>query len=477
MIAVAVLPQRALAVDFSCADAGRASAVCGHVTCGDDLLASDSLLALQAAVGIAHCSMCRCDTDDSGSIGASDAYRILRRAIDDGFALSCAACPALEIVRSDDPTVVGARATTVVSTHDGGVLAAVVGSTEITTQRFDAALMPTGPAWVMPMTTSGKNFVTMVCARADGSVAAGWYNEDLEGFPAPHDYDDMGNAFLSEISSDGVPSGVIPANPAQNGAQSMLAVFCEDDGNVLTITESDCIAGRDTGGAVTIYTPQHCPLNGIYVRTFDALGDAVTEPTNAIRTFSQWYVPWSRPVLVPDGHIALSSFDSLLVIDRAGNLLSHVKLPGDQFNRYEHDCSAGPSRCAAANGDAIILVYDIADAATAQAIAIDSISREYDPPYEVVTGPANVKFACDDRGICVVEYVMLREKFGENYPEGDYESEVLGSFARALDVHTGELGLRIESAAAGVVNVARGRFVSIEYDDNNNTLLRSLEVR
>lgn len=52
-------------------------------------LASDALYALNAAVGSASCTLCECDTDDSGAVLTSDALRILKNAVGQPIALDC----------------------------------------------------------------------------------------------------------------------------------------------------------------------------------------------------------------------------------------------------------------------------------------------------------------------------------------------------------------------------------------------------
>ncbi len=69
--------------------------LCGHGTdanlCGNPV-ASDALAALQAAVGLITCDLCRCDVNSSGSTTATDALTILQRAVGQNVALTCIAC-------------------------------------------------------------------------------------------------------------------------------------------------------------------------------------------------------------------------------------------------------------------------------------------------------------------------------------------------------------------------------------------------
>ncbi|RMD84898.1 MAG: hypothetical protein D6815_03190, partial [Candidatus Dadabacteria bacterium] len=73
------------------------SATCGLVACGDPddsgkTTASDALLALRAAVRLASCDACICDTDGDGKIAASDALRLLRKGVGVNVVLACPAC-------------------------------------------------------------------------------------------------------------------------------------------------------------------------------------------------------------------------------------------------------------------------------------------------------------------------------------------------------------------------------------------------
>jgi len=64
------------------------------VSCGDangdgEVTATDSLLALSAAVGLGQCEPAVCDTDDSGAVTASDALAILKVSVGLPVVLSC----------------------------------------------------------------------------------------------------------------------------------------------------------------------------------------------------------------------------------------------------------------------------------------------------------------------------------------------------------------------------------------------------
>jgi spore coat protein A len=66
--------------------------LCGDANGDDELLASDALLALRAAVGSGACEACVCDVNSSGAILASDAQAILRVAVGQAVVLVCDAC-------------------------------------------------------------------------------------------------------------------------------------------------------------------------------------------------------------------------------------------------------------------------------------------------------------------------------------------------------------------------------------------------
>jgi len=63
--------------------------VCGDANDDGAVTATDALVALNAAVGLAVCEPARCDTDDSGAITASDALAILNAAVGILVVLSC----------------------------------------------------------------------------------------------------------------------------------------------------------------------------------------------------------------------------------------------------------------------------------------------------------------------------------------------------------------------------------------------------
>jgi hypothetical protein len=57
-----------------------------------DITVADALFVLKAAVGGATCAACRCDVDGSGSVTASDAVQVLRRALGMRARLDCPLC-------------------------------------------------------------------------------------------------------------------------------------------------------------------------------------------------------------------------------------------------------------------------------------------------------------------------------------------------------------------------------------------------
>jgi hypothetical protein len=84
-----------LALAFWCAArANAAPGDCGQPSsAGNKPVASDALFALAAALDTKTCQRCVCDVDNSGSITAGDALRILRVAVGQPQALTCPACP------------------------------------------------------------------------------------------------------------------------------------------------------------------------------------------------------------------------------------------------------------------------------------------------------------------------------------------------------------------------------------------------
>jgi len=73
---------------FNCGDADAG----GNAIDGAMITATDALQALQAAVGVASCAVCRCNVNISQSITATDALMILRKAVGSPIDLTCTAC-------------------------------------------------------------------------------------------------------------------------------------------------------------------------------------------------------------------------------------------------------------------------------------------------------------------------------------------------------------------------------------------------
>lgn len=69
--------------------------LCGHAvdaSLGGPVTATDALAALNAAVGLTACELCRCDVNQSGSVTAADALTILSKAVGVPLDLNCPAC-------------------------------------------------------------------------------------------------------------------------------------------------------------------------------------------------------------------------------------------------------------------------------------------------------------------------------------------------------------------------------------------------
>ena len=75
------------------------SAICTLVPCGcptngvcTKAVAADALYTLRTAVALETCSLCVCDVDGSLKVSASDALRLLNKAVGIDVELVCQAC-------------------------------------------------------------------------------------------------------------------------------------------------------------------------------------------------------------------------------------------------------------------------------------------------------------------------------------------------------------------------------------------------
>jgi hypothetical protein len=66
--------------------------LCGDADVDGRVAATDALLALQAGVGAAECSECRCDVNAAGGVSATDALLILQAAVGQPVTLACPPC-------------------------------------------------------------------------------------------------------------------------------------------------------------------------------------------------------------------------------------------------------------------------------------------------------------------------------------------------------------------------------------------------
>ncbi len=68
------------------------SPICGDSDGDDESTATDALVALHAAIGLADCALCLCDTSGNRSTSATDALLILRHGTGEGVSFACPAC-------------------------------------------------------------------------------------------------------------------------------------------------------------------------------------------------------------------------------------------------------------------------------------------------------------------------------------------------------------------------------------------------
>ncbi|MFT5040902.1 MAG: hypothetical protein ACI8TX_001871 [Hyphomicrobiaceae bacterium] len=66
--------------------------VCGDADASGRVSATDALLTLRTAVGLAECAVCICDANGSSEITASDALSILKVAVGQAFVVQCPDC-------------------------------------------------------------------------------------------------------------------------------------------------------------------------------------------------------------------------------------------------------------------------------------------------------------------------------------------------------------------------------------------------
>jgi hypothetical protein len=97
-----VLPLPVMSARIECAGATTTTSstttipadVCGKPCTGGrgEPQATDALFMLRAALDLVACAACVCDVDGSGDVSATDALRVLARAVGSGPELDCAAC-------------------------------------------------------------------------------------------------------------------------------------------------------------------------------------------------------------------------------------------------------------------------------------------------------------------------------------------------------------------------------------------------
>jgi hypothetical protein len=98
-----------------------AQLACGQpVSSGATPTASDALFTLRAALGSEECEACVCDVDSSGGaspISASDALRVLRRAVGQSVELTCPPCE-VDCVNAEAPACAGTCPTSTTCVQD-----------------------------------------------------------------------------------------------------------------------------------------------------------------------------------------------------------------------------------------------------------------------------------------------------------------------------------------------------------------------
>jgi hypothetical protein len=92
-----ILPSLLLVSTLLSGEAAADMFACGDPVEPEGITSGDALRVLRTGVGTAECDDCICDVDASGSIAASDALAVLRKAVGQQVELECPPCECAEL--------------------------------------------------------------------------------------------------------------------------------------------------------------------------------------------------------------------------------------------------------------------------------------------------------------------------------------------------------------------------------------------
>jgi hypothetical protein len=485
LLAIQILacPASALALDWKCSDVGFGEEGCGFATCGDPLrTTADALFVLRAAVNDSDCSRCRCDADGSGSVRATDALLILRFVVGQHANLFCTACNDLQVVESTTTVTYDEVIDDVAGTEDGGLLVVSRDGGSIVARKLDAALVENGPAQRVE-TGQSSLLGSLACAGSAGNVAVAWDWRPETDFPVPHDYDDIGNVRFAVLPAGASSAEPIDAHVPVKGSQTLLGILCRAGGGFTTIWKSSDYAYTEVSeGALSFYDVVGGPLNGVYLRSYDEHGEPLEEPALVVGTLNQPFWTWSRPAPSPAGRMVIGSRDLVFVVSKSGSVTASADLVANTYfgSSAIVTCSNEVARCVAMLSSSGIRahVFDPVAPSSSLFLFLRGIEVENGEPHSRITEPTPGTVACDQLGICVATWTLTRRL--DVSPEEPNEVEFLGSFGRAFDLRSGDVGMEFPLPSWRVHNIGPGRFASVErsaYGEPAHSVLHTFEVR
>ncbi|HXC52498.1 MAG TPA: hypothetical protein VN634_16575 [Candidatus Limnocylindrales bacterium] len=290
-----------------------------------------------------------------------------------------------------------------------------------------------------------------------------------------------GSCGQSICPEDGVQAAdALEALKAAVGSAYCASCRCDVDSNG-SVTASDAI--RILRSAVGTAGDLNCPACNsltLYAVEGEANSDDPTS-TAASPTIDgsalppQWFNISST--LLPDGRtakIGRQQLDPLttrlLLLDENGELVSNVVLFEGVYVDGRLDCSAGSDRCVAtprafSQEERFFLatVFDVDAVDHRGTVILKGVVREGEGDTEISTGAGHNQIECDERGICVATWILSRTTVEDEYYSN---TESLGYYARAFNVHTGEVGPELfladsdpaEFRAPSVVTIDAGLF-------------------
>ena len=305
-------------------------------------------------------------------------------------------------------------------------------------RRFDAELDAYADDLALAGPTEQMLSPVFACGRDDESFSAAW--SDITPFTTLPDGVtlDAANSAAVNVNRNGATSDVFRTNPNTLGLQYASGVACLDNGNVATAWTDSCDAINKEGTTGSTFVPEECadaPPAGANLRVFAYGGDAAApvrfiSSSDGVGSAGMWLAS------LPGSKLALVRGNLVQVRNAKGDLLRETTVTNGPSRDGSLDCPSAAECVVSLANDEIgvhALLFDPRTLAATVDVEVEPSVRESD---DVIVAPRAPTGACDDRGRCLIAWLLQREERFTDY----VEIETLGIYGRVIDAGSGKLG-------------------------------------